>query len=58
MKQLNLYSSHQLDNFYKIIPKSVLPESLGGILPEDEGWDLELEDRIKAKDEYYARISS
>ncbi|ODM94553.1 Alpha-tocopherol transfer protein-like [Orchesella cincta] len=42
-----------MDEFYKLIPQSILPIGLGGSLTDDEAIDYDLENALLGKDAYY-----
>ncbi|CAL8095686.1 unnamed protein product [Orchesella dallaii] len=42
-----------MDDFYKLVPPSILPISLGGSLTDDEAIDYDLENALFDKDAYY-----
>ncbi|OXA57447.1 Retinaldehyde-binding protein 1 [Folsomia candida] len=49
--------SNDLASLHAHIPKEILPESLGGPIIEEEAFDINFEQRIRNKEEYYQKFS-
>lgn len=56
-ERIHLHGSNY-ESLHKFVPKEILPERYGGHLTEDEAYNLEFEQMLLDKTEYYEKLST
>lgn len=54
--QIHLHGNNYA-SLHKHVPREILPECFGGLLPDDDVYDLDFEQRIMDKTEYYEKMA-
>ncbi len=49
--------SNDLESLHNHVPQEILPESLGGLISDDEAFDTDIEERILSREEYYQEFT-
>lgn len=56
-ERIHLHGS-SLESLHKHVPKEILPSRLGGLLSDEDAYNVEFEQRILDKTEYYEKMAA